>query len=112
MSSIPPNLSCGDFVKLINDPNKVVLALFYASWCPHCHKLMPDWEKLMMEHSKAENYTIARIDADKCKEIGDRYHIETFPTIKMFTKTNKEGILFKGTRTLPALNKFLKRHIK
>jgi thiol-disulfide isomerase/thioredoxin len=48
-----------------------------------CKNLDPIYEELAYKYS-SRNITIAKIDSYGQKEIGDRYQIESWPTIKFF----------------------------
>ena len=67
-----------------------LLVEFYAPWCGHCKNLEPHWNQLASE-MKGKKIKIAKIDADKNKNIGGRFQVQGFPTIKVFppgTKTS------------------------
>jgi len=74
----------------VGDSSKDVLVEFYAPWCGHCKHLIPDYEKLANAYANEKEIVIAKIDADKHKDIGGRYDVSGFPTIKWFGKNNKE----------------------
>jgi len=74
----------------VGDSSKNVLVEFYAPWCGHCKHLIPDYEKLANAYANEKDIVIAKIDADKHKDIGGRYDVSGFPTIKWFGKNNKE----------------------
>eukprot|EP01116_Phalansterium_solitarium_P009009 TRINITY_DN22_c0_g1_i1.p1 TRINITY_DN22_c0_g1~~TRINITY_DN22_c0_g1_i1.p1 ORF type:complete len:372 (-),score=196.29 TRINITY_DN22_c0_g1_i1:538-1599(-) len=78
-----------DSVVLNND--KDVLVEFYAPWCGHCKKLAPDYEKVAAAFAAEADVVVANLDADAVKDIGSRYGVTGFPTIKFFGKNNKEN---------------------
>lgn len=55
-----------------------VMAEFYASWCPHCQRMMP----IVKEFKKSMEGTleVVQIDIDQEKQLADNFNIETIPT--------------------------------
>jgi len=100
-------LSPANFDKIVLDANKNVLVEFYAPWCGHCKSLAPTWEKLATIFKNDPNVVIANVDADKHKDLGSRFGVSGFPTIKFFSKSNKEGTPYNGGRDLADLVKFI-----
>jgi protein disulfide-isomerase A6 len=97
------DLNDNNFDKIVKDSSKDVLVEFYAPWCGHCKHLAPIYEKLANAYANEPNVVIAKIDADKHREIGGRYGVSGFPTIKFFPKGSKESPEdYDGERELPA----------
>ncbi|RNF06550.1 protein disulfide isomerase [Trypanosoma rangeli] len=99
------------FHGVVDNPSKHVFVLFYAPWCGHCHRLIPKWEELAAEVKEMKDVVIAHIDASKHSEIGGEYNVRGFPTLRLFTKGNKEGLPYQGPRDVSALRSFLKSAI-
>ncbi len=65
--------------KLVSSPK--IAVLFYAGWCPDCHRFMPVFDAAA---AKAKvKVAKARIDADE-NPIWDDYKIEVVPTVVLF----------------------------
>ncbi|KAL3899534.1 MAG: hypothetical protein SGCHY_001968 [Lobulomycetales sp.] len=60
------------------------LVEFYAEWCGHCKNLAPIYEELADAFSYSKSVVIAKIDADKEREIGQKFGVKGFPTLKWF----------------------------
>jgi len=102
------DLDDSNFDKIVQDSTKDVLVEFYAPWCGHCKQLAPNYEKLASAYSNEKEIVIAKIDADKHKEIGGRYGVTGFPTIKWFGKNNKESPeAYEGARELDNFVSFI-----
>jgi len=79
--------------------DKDVLVEFYAPWCGHCKRLVPDYEKLAISLDGEEAVVIAKVDADSQKELGTRFGVSGYPTLKWFPRGTKEGETYNGGRT-------------
>lgn len=58
------------------------LVEFYAPWCGHCKKLEPEWNQAATELKG--KIKVAKVDATTQQKLASRYHIQGFPTIKIF----------------------------
>lgn len=61
---------------------QLVLVEFYASWCPHCQRMMPvvaDVKKKMI--GKAE---VFQYDVDKFEKLADENNVESYPTFIIY----------------------------
>lgn len=83
------DLNSENFDRIVLDSKKDVLVEFYAPWCGHCKKLAPDYEKVAAAFASDENVVVAKIDADHERDIGSRYEVQGFPTLKWFGKNSK-----------------------
>ena len=78
--------------------NDYLLVLFYAPYCPHSQKLLPEFEKASEILSK-EKIILAKVDASSEKTLSERYQIQAFPIIKLFLyKNENEFIDYTGPR--------------
>lgn len=63
-----------------------LLVDFYAPWCQHCKTLAPELDvaaPLLADDSKP--IIVAKINADKYRNVAEKYDISFFPTMKLFT---------------------------
>jgi len=101
-------LTSANFDKIVLDSSKDVLVEFYAPWCGHCKTLIPVYEKLANVYATESDIVIAKIDADGQKDIGGRYGVSGFPTLKWFGKNDKTSPLaYESGRDLPAFVEYI-----
>jgi len=88
--------------------NVPVLVEFYAPWCDHCQDLKPIYESLADSYDHiSEKIIIARIDADKYKDIRKAEDLKIYPTIKLYMPSSKTGILYSNERVLEDFISFI-----
>ncbi|KAF3454593.1 hypothetical protein FNV43_RR05041 [Rhamnella rubrinervis] len=103
IAAVPSNvvvLTSDNFDEVVLDDTKDVLVEFYAPWCGHCKSLAPIYEKVATAFKLEEDVVIANLDADKYKDLAEKYGISGFPTLKFFPKSNKAGEDYDGGRDL------------
>ncbi|GER55435.1 disulfide-isomerase-like protein [Striga asiatica] len=103
IASVPSNvvvLSPENFDEIVLDEKKNVLVEFYAPWCGHCKQLASTYEKVATAFKLEEDVVIANLDADQHKDLGQKYGVSGFPTLKFFPKNNKAGEDYDGGRDL------------
>ncbi|KAF4354007.1 probable protein disulfide-isomerase A6 [Cannabis sativa] len=91
-------LSSDNFDEVVLNNEKDVLVEFYAPWCGHCKSLAPIYEKVASAFKLDEDVVIANLDADKYRDLAEKYGISGFPTLKFFPKGNKAGEDYDGGR--------------
>lgn len=107
-------LNPGNFKKIVEDPKKDVFVMFYATWCGHCHNMMPHWENFAKKHDAVkDNIIIARLDAPTYQEISRQYGVAGFPTLRLFPKGDKSGRLeYNGERNEENFERFLRANTR
>ena len=82
---------------VFNDENMWMIA-FYAPWCGHCQKLLPEWVTAATQ--LRGTVKLAKVDCTVQKQLASRYQINGYPTIKIFApgKEDKKVEEYEGPR--------------
>lgn len=74
------------YTEAINSAN-VVLVEFYASWCPHCQRMMPIVDEV--KQILGDKAKVVQLDIDQNQETADEVGVEGIPTFIVY-KNGKE----------------------
>lgn len=98
----------GNFDDIVLKSGKPALVEFFAPWCGHCKTLAPIYEELgaAFEFAK-DKVTIAKVDADANKELGRRFGVQGFPTLKWFDGKSDTPSDYQSGRDLESLSAFV-----
>lgn len=85
-----------NFEKIVINSDKVWMVQFFAPWCGHCQKLVP-------EYMKAANalkgiVEVGAVNADKFKDLARRYNVQGLPTIYFFGANKQRPSDYNGIR--------------
>lgn len=97
-----------NFDEIVLKSGKPALVEFFAPWCGHCKKLAPVYEELATNFEFAKDkVSIAKVDADAEKELGRRFGVQGFPTLKWFDGKSDTPTDYQGGRDLESLSSFI-----
>lgn len=85
-----------------------VLVEVYATWCPHCQKMMPVVEDVIKRLAGRAN--VYKFDIDKFRDFADELNVESIPTFIVF-KGGDEKWRFSGEMEEDALLKKVEEYL-
>jgi protein disulfide-isomerase A6 len=107
-ASVVTDLIPSNFDKVVLQSGKPALVEFFAPWCGHCKTLAPIYEELAQVFAHAENkVTVGKVDADEHRELGKRFGVQGFPTLKWFDGKSDKPEEYKGGRDLESLSSWI-----
>ncbi|KAL3094154.1 hypothetical protein niasHT_028243 [Heterodera trifolii] len=91
------DLTAGNFHKRVLDDDAVWIVEFYAPWCGHCQRLVPEYRRA----AKALKglVKIGGVDMTQHQSLGAPYKVQGFPTIKVFGLDKNKPTDYNGQRT-------------
>lgn len=97
-----------NFDDVVLKSGKPTLVEFFAPWCGHCKTLAPIYEDLasVFEHAK-DKVQIAKVDADAQRDLGKRFGIKGFPTLKFFDGKSDKAVEYNSGRDIDSLTDFI-----
>lgn len=102
------DLNAENFDQIV-DGSKHAFIKFYAPWCGHCKNLAPDYEIVGETFKEGDNVVIAKVNVDEEDDLGARFDIQGFPTLKYFPKgdSDSDGEAYEGQRSAEAIVSFM-----
>ncbi|EMR10335.1 protein disulfide-isomerase domain [Pneumocystis murina B123] len=88
--------------------DKPALVKFYAPWCGHCKRLEPIYDELSSLY-QGKNIIIARVNADIYNELGKKFEIRGFPTIKWFNAGSLDAKIYDNDRNIQSFTDFIEK---
>ncbi|KAF2196255.1 disulfide isomeras-like protein [Delitschia confertaspora ATCC 74209] len=102
------DLTPQNFDSVVLKSGKPALVEFFAPWCGHCKNLAPVYEELAsnFQHA-ADKVVVAKVDADNHRDLGKKFGVQGFPTLKWFDGKSDKPEEYNGGRDLESLGKWI-----
>ncbi|GJQ74963.1 hypothetical protein Trydic_g9589 [Trypoxylus dichotomus] len=100
-SSNVVELNALNFDTLVIKAEEVWLVEFYAPWCGHCQQLVPEYKKVA--DALKNIVKVGAVNVDEQNDLGERFDITGFPTIKIFGTNKNKPEDYAGPRTAQGL---------
>ncbi|KAL5733484.1 hypothetical protein ACOSQ2_033176 [Xanthoceras sorbifolium] len=91
------------------DKNRYVMVMFYAPWCYCSRKLAPHFAAAAKLHKGKAEAVFAMVDASVEGRLGQKYHIQAYPTMCLFVDGVRYLYDYENERTRDAISTWVKR---
>lgn len=98
------DLTPTNFQRDVVNSDEVWVVEFYAPWCGHCQRLVPEYQKAAQALKGVVK--VGGVNADDHKSLAQQFGINGFPTIKIFGLDKKKPQDYNGQRTAKAIVDF------
>ncbi|KAI9794902.1 MAG: hypothetical protein M1833_007349 [Piccolia ochrophora] len=107
-ASAVQDLTPDNFDQVVLKSGKPALVEFFAPWCGHCKTLAPIYDELSDNFAFAsDKVSVAKVDADANKDLGKRFGVKGFPTLKWFDGKSDTPEDYGSGRDLDSLSAFI-----
>lgn len=91
--------------------SQVVFVAFCADWCPFSRRLKPIFEesaRVFKQENPEASVVWAIVDSVRQADVGDKYYVNKYPTMKVFVNGELIQKEYRSTRSVEALTSFVK----
>ena len=103
---VPMHLTSASFAETLKE-YKVVVVMFYASWCSISKNLMQPYDNLYNEFLN-KNVILTKVNCIDEPDLYWRHDIKGFPTFGLFV--DGESIYFEGEPTIENVKSFIEKY--
>ncbi|CAI5439187.1 unnamed protein product [Caenorhabditis angaria] len=106
-------LDSGNFDNVLKE-NELVFVNFYADWCRFSQMLKPIFADASKKFETQEKGKIVwgSLDADRNTDIATRYHVNKYPTLKLFRNGEPTKKEYRSSRSIEALSEYITKQMQ
>ncbi|VDN03722.1 unnamed protein product [Thelazia callipaeda] len=99
-------------LKDLVENHEVVFVNFYADWCRFSQHLKPIFEEASNQFkNRGDRVAWATVDCDRETDIAQKYHVNKYPTLKLFRSGELVKKEYRGQRSSSALSQFIEKEL-
>jgi thiol-disulfide isomerase/thioredoxin len=88
------------------------MLLYFAPWCPHSRKILPEWEKFQkLAKDQKLDVSVEIINSEDSPEEIKKANVQGFPTIRWIAGEDAESVDYSGPRHADAFLDFCKKQL-
>lgn len=95
--------------------HEIVFVNFYANWCRFSQMLDPIFnefaDKVAREHPQTGLIAVGKVDCDSEGSLAARYHVNKYPTLKLYRYGQMAKKEYRGARQVDAFYEFVRKHL-
>lgn len=85
----------------------IALVKFYAPWCGHCQHLAPHF--IAAANELKDKVVFGEVDCTVENKLAEEFHIEGYPTLKIFRKGEAEPTDYNGPREADGIVRYMNK---
>jgi|UniRef100_A0AC35GKW6 endoplasmic reticulum resident protein 44 len=103
-----------DNIDSILQSNQIVFVNFYADWCRFSQHLKPIFEEASNKFAQntAGQIAFASVDCDRQPALAQKFHVNKYPTLKLFRFGEPIKREYRGQRSMEALVEFVTKQVE
>ncbi|EGT32831.1 hypothetical protein CAEBREN_01230 [Caenorhabditis brenneri] len=107
------SLTSQNFEQVIQS-NELVFVNFYADWCRFSQMLKPIFLEASnnFKNSVPGKIVWASVDADKNNDVATKYHVNKYPTLKLFRNGEVTKKEYRSSRSVEALTAYINKQME